>query len=189
MKSLKSRSILMAALGFLILVLSVQPSFAAPVDGDSEIQVSGGAFHAQGSNSGAFTADIAYGYYLTPGWELGLRQALNYNFVHHGPDSWLATTTPFILYNFRITDILVPYLGISGGAVWNDRDATGTFGPNAGLKLFVADQAFINLGYRYEWFFDNFEQAKDNRTHGNHVANIGLGFVWGGSGRTAKPRP
>jgi hypothetical protein len=189
-KSLKRGTILTTALGLFLAVLWSQPSFAAPVDGDNEIQVSGGAFHAQGSNTGSFTGDISYGYYLTPGWELGLRQAVNYTFVDHGPDSWLATTTPFILYNFRITDILVPYLGISGGVVWNDRDITGTFGPNAGLKLFVADQTFINLGYRYEWFFNNFEQAKDDRTHGNHVANIGLGFVWGGSGsRATKQRP
>jgi hypothetical protein len=60
-------------------------------------------------------------------------------------------------------------------------------GPSAGLKLFVSDQTFVNIGYRYSWFFNSFEAARDNRTHGNHVANIGLGFVWGGSGdRTMK---
>ena len=189
MKLVASRSILTAVLGLAFIVLWTQPSYGGSVAGDHEIQAAGGAFHAQGSKSGAFTDDISYGYYLTPGWEIGLRQAVNYNFIDDGPDSWLATTTPFLHYNFRLTDIVVPYLGISAGAVWNDRDATGTFGPNAGLKLFVADQTFLNLGYRYEWFFDNFEQAKDNRTHGNHVANIGLGFVWGGSGRPTRQGP
>ena len=71
---------------------------------------------------------------------------------------------------------------MQGGIVWNDRDITGTIGPSAGLKLFVADQTFVNIGYRYSWFFKSFEAARDNRTHGNHVVNIGLGYVWGGSG-------
>jgi hypothetical protein len=173
---------LMAAVVGLFVTLSLGRVYALPLAGDSEIQISGGASHSQGSDSGNFNADINYGYYLSPGWELGFRQAISYNFVDDGPDAWNATTTPFLHYNFRITNILVPYLGISGGVVWNDRDVTGTFGPNAGLKLFVADQTFVNIGYRYEWFFKNFEAARDNRTHGNHVANIGLGFVWGGSG-------
>ena len=173
---------LIAAYAGLFLLLAVNPVSALPLAGDSEIQISGGASHSQGGDTGNFNADLNYGYYLSPGWELGFRQALNYNFINHAPDAWQATTTPFLHYNFRVTNVLVPYLGISGGVVWNDRDVTGTMGPAAGLKLFVSDQTFVNIGYRYEWFFNSFEAARDNRIHGNHVANIGLGFVWGGSG-------
>jgi hypothetical protein len=36
----------------------------------------------------------------------------------------------------------------------------------------------LNIGYRYEWFFKSFRSAIDNRTHGNHIANIGIGFDW-----------
>lgn len=163
-------------------MLGISPVYAAPVASDNEIQVSAGFSHAQGSDSGNFNGDISYGYFLTRGWQLGIRQSFNYDFIDHGSDAWHATTTPFLHYNFRVTDVLVPYLGIAGGVVWNDRDVTGTMGPSAGLKLFVSDQTFVNLGYRYAWFFDSFEAARDNRTRGNHVANIGLGFVWGGSG-------
>jgi len=166
----------------LLTLLALNPAYALPLAGDSEALVSGGASHTQGSNSGNFNADLSYGYYLSPGWEIGFRQAVDYNFIHHASDSWQATTTPFLLYNFGITRVLVPYLGIQGGIVWNDRDITGTFGPSAGVKLFVADQTFVNIGYRYNWFFNSFEAARDNRTHGLHVANIGVGFVWGGSG-------
>ena len=182
MKNLYNRYVIATAI-LASIALGYRPAEAVPVAGDSEIQLSGGASHSQGSDTGNFNADINYGYYLSPGWELGFRQAVNYNFIHHGSDAWQATTTPFLHYNFRVTNVLVPYLGISGGVVWNDRDVTGTVGPAAGLKLFVSDQTFVNIGYRYEWFFKSFEAARDNRTHGNHVANIGLGFVWGGSGR------
>ena len=104
-------------------VLMLLPIPAAPVGGDSEVQFSGGAFHSQGSDTGAFNADISYGYFLTPGWELGLRQGIHYNFNDHGRDFWTATTTPFILYNLHLGRF-VPYLGGSIGAVYNDRDFT-----------------------------------------------------------------
>jgi hypothetical protein len=182
------KTILALSLGVFLAVVEGPPTYALPVDGDSEILASGGFFHQQDSDTGNLNFDLSYGYYLTPGWEIGFRQALNYNFVDDARDSWIATTAPFIHYNFRVTDVLVPYLGLSGGVAWNDDDVTGLLGPAAGLKLFVADQTFINLGYRYEWFFKSFRGAGDNKSDGNHVGNIGVGFVWGGSGpRTAKP--
>jgi hypothetical protein len=188
MEARMKKTILALALGGLLAALGSPPSYAGPVDGDSEILASGGFFHQQDSDTGNLNLDLSYGYYLTPGWEIGLRQALNYNFVDDARDSWIATTAPFIHYNFRVTNVLVPYLGLSGGVAWNDDDVTGLLGPAAGLKLFVADQTFINLGYRYEWFFKSFRGAGDNKSDGNHVGNIGVGFVWGGSGpRTAKP--
>jgi hypothetical protein len=184
--SRKSRFVLVVV-SFLLMSWT-GPSQAAPVDGDNEVLASGGFFHQQDADTGNFNVDLQYGYYLTPGWEIGLRQALNYNFIDDARDIWQASTTPFLHYNFRITDVLVPYLGLFGGIVWNDDDITGTIGPSAGLKLFVADQTFINLGYRYEWFFDSFRGASNNRSDGNHVGNIGVGFVWGGSGqRTGRP--
>lgn len=185
MKSLKG-GILAIAAGFFFVLLSVQPGYGGPVEGDHEVQISGGFSHTQDSQSGNLNGDLAYGYYLTPGWQVGFRQALNYNFIDDASDDWKATTAPFLHYNFKLGEVLIPYLGIFAGVVWNDRDATGTMGPEAGLKLFVADQTFINLGYRYEWFFSSFEGAVDNKSRGNHVGNIGLGYVWGGSGRPRK---
>jgi hypothetical protein len=166
----------------LALALWSAPSHAYPSAGGSEALVAGGFFHQQDSDDGTLNLDLSYGYYLTPGWQIGLRQALNFVFIDDASDRWEATTTPFLHYNFRLGDVAVPYLGVSGGLVWNDRDATGTIGPNAGLKLFLTPQTFINLGYRYEWFFNSLERADDNKSDGNHVGNIGIGFSWGGSG-------
>ena len=171
-----------AALIFSIGVLGTKIGYCSPVGGDSEVEVSAGFFHAQGTRTGAFNADVSYGYYLTPGWELGLRQALNYQFVDRGRDSWIATTTPFLGYNFNFGRV-VPFLALSGGVVWNDRDITGTLGPNAGLKIFLSDQTYLGVRYRYEWFFHSIRGVGNNVDHGNHVATIGLGYVWGGAKR------
>jgi hypothetical protein len=163
-------------------------AIAAPTEGASEAQISAGFFHTQGSDSGNLNADLSYGYYFTPGWQLGIRQALNYNFIDDQRDFWLASTTPFVNYNFRVTDIIVPYLGGFIGLVWNDRDATGTIGPQGGIKFFVHDQAFLNLGYRYEFFFNRIDAIDNNASRGNHVFNVGIGMTWGGaSSSKAKP--
>jgi hypothetical protein len=189
MESLRRSLSWTLSVAVLLAIFWIPASYAAPVDGDNEVLLSGGFFHQQDADTGNFNVDLSYGYYLTPGWEIGLRQALNYNFVDDGRDSWIATTAPFIHYNFRLTEVLVPYLGVHGGIAWNDDDVTGLIGPAAGLKLFVADQAFINLGYRYEWFFKSFKGAVNNKSDGNHVGNIGVGFVWGGTGRGTTKRP
>jgi hypothetical protein len=113
--------------------------------------------------------DLSYGAYLTPGWQLGFRQALNYNFIEDRSDIWVATTAPFVNYHFRASEVVYPYLGTFVGRAWNDRDATGTLGPQAGVKFFVHDQAFLNLGYRYEWFWNRFNRISNNADDGNHV--------------------
>jgi hypothetical protein len=170
------------------IVLWSVPAYPAPVAGDNEVEVAAGFFHSQGSETGALTADLNYGYYLTPGWEIGLRQALNYTFVDDARDAWFATTTPFLNYNFRLTDVVVPFLGAFFGAVWNDKDVSGTLGPQVGIKFFVGDQTYLGLRYRYEWFFDSLRGAGRNADNGNHVINLGVGFVWGGT-RTTTTKP
>jgi hypothetical protein len=168
----------------LALVLVSRQAHGAPVASDNEVEVAGGFFHAQGSDSGSFNVDLQLGHYLSPGWEIGFRQAVNYNFIDDGRDSWIATTTPFLLYNFQVSERFVPFVGVAAGAAWNDRDATGTLGPNAGVKIFLSDQTYLALRYRYEWFFNKFERIDNNTDQGNHVGTIGIGFVWGGARKT-----
>jgi hypothetical protein len=160
------------------------PAVAAPVGGDSEVQISGGAFHAQGSDTGAFNANLSYGYFFNPVWELGIRQGINYTFRDKASDFWTATTTPFMHFHLPL-GIFVPYLGGGIGAAYNDRDITGVIGPDAGVKIFFNPQTFLNLGYRYEYFFSKFKDVDNNSNHGNHIGAIGIGFVWGGT-RTTK---
>src|ERR671922_1754539 len=84
------------------------------------------------------------------------------------------------IYNFNLGRF-VPFLGLADGVVWNDRDVTGTLGPQAGVKIFLADQTYLGLRYRYEWFFHSVKGVGDAADHGNHVGTIGIGFLWGGS--------
>ena len=73
-------------------------------------------------------------------------------------EPWTATTAPYQL-SFRVIDIIVLYLGAFISAAWNDRDVTGILVPAVRRYVFVYDQAFVNLGYRYEWFGDVREES------------------------------
>lgn len=161
---------------------------AAQVEGDHEIQVSAGFFHAEGSESGNMNVDVSYGKFITDRWELGIRQTLAYSFIDNADDEWTASTTPFASYHFRgisAYDRFQPFVGAFVGAAYTEGDGTATIGPHLGFKYFVDDQTFVVTRYRYEWFPDDLtvNDITDERADGNHVVTVGLGYVWGGVGK------
>ena len=50
-----------------------------------------------------------------------------------------------------------------------------------GVKFFFNPQIYLGIRYRYEWFFNRFERVGRDADHGNHVFNIGFGYLWGGA--------
>ena len=165
--------------------LSAHPAIAGPAAQDNELLLSAGFFHAENSDFSNLNADLSWGKYLdNPAWQLGILQGLNWTIIDDAEDPWAATTAPFVHYHFLGSQEsrVVPFLGAFVGAVWNDDDITGTLGPDAGLKFFVTDDTFIQTKYRYEWFFDDFDETDDQADDGNHVVSLGIGYVWGGAG-------
>lgn len=171
--------------------LSLAPVTAAaqPESQDNEVLASASFFHTQDADNATITADLSYGHFLSDQWELGILQAISSNVVENADDTFIATTAPFIDYNFVMDEDrdMVPYLGAFIGGVWNDEDFTGTLGPRLGLKLYPYEHVFLAFGYRYEWFFDDlelnsfqddFDTIKKNRADGNHVVNFGIGITW-----------
>jgi hypothetical protein len=146
--------------------------------GNKEIEAAAGFFHATGSEVGSVSGDIGFGYYVAPRLSLGIRQSLSYNFIEDAPDTWLASTIPFIEYSFGQRDVR-PFIGAFVGGVYNDDEGTGTAGPSAGLRWYLNDSTALVARYRYEWFFDKIaiEDATDARD-GNHVVTVGLSFSW-----------
>jgi hypothetical protein len=177
--------ILTFSTAILLGALAARPALAGPAANDNELLLNAGFFHAQDSDFSNVNLDLSLGRFLNnPAWQIGLLQGLNWNIVDDAEDPWAATTAPFVRYHFlgpSQTNRIIPFLGAFFGAVWNDNDITGTLGPEAGLKFFVTEQAFIQTRYRYEWFFDEFESADDQSDNGNHVISVGIGYVWGGA--------
>ena len=188
MSSAKSKFLTAACLSFGMVVMFAGTSHAQPRAHDREVQASGGIFHAQGSDSGTISADLSIGKYLDdPAWQVGFRQGLNYSFIDNGTDVWTATTVPYFQYHFRDftpDNRTLPFIGGFAGAIWNDRDITGTLGPEIGVKFFMTKQTFASVRYRYEWFFSDLSLGgvTNNRSDGNHVGTFGIGYLWGDDG-------
>lgn len=181
---IKKNFITAVSLAIFILALGVPMNIHAGQDkGDSSVTLSGGFFHTQGSDMSTFNLEAGYGYFLTQGWELGVQQSLGLTRNSGEKNEWIASTIPFINYNFQglsTNDSFVPFLGAFIGASYNSNDITGTVGPQVGFKSFVNDRTFIMVKYRYEWFFDDItiNDFKDQRSDGNHAVTIGLGFTF-----------
>lgn len=176
------KKFLMLAVGTIALVSFGQAAHAAQGDGSNEILLGGGFVHAEGTEVGTLNVDLSYGYFLTRSWELGVTQTLGYNFIDDGEDTWTASTVPFVQYHFlglSANDAFQPFIGAFVGAAYNEDDVTGTAGPIIGFKNFLDDNTFITVKYRYEWYFDDLEYDDVTDTaDGNHVATLGLGFIW-----------
>ena len=158
---------------------ATQPAMAGFEPGSSNIQFGASAVHTQGTDDGNISADVSYGYFLTQGIELGVLQGLNWQIIDDADDIWSASTVGFANYNFGGPDsTFVPFIGAFAGAVYNEDDATGTLGPQAGAKAFINDTTFALIRYRYEWFIEDLENGDldDNSSDGNHVVTVGLGL-------------
>lgn len=149
--------------------------------GDRMLQGSLGFFHAQDSDQGTLSIDITYSKFVTNVWELGLSQGVGVAFIDDADDIWSGSTIGLANYHFRPGNNISPFVGAFIGASYNDDDSTGTIGPNLGVKALIGDNAFVLARYRYEWFFDeldlsDIDEIDDNRSDGNHVVTVGLGY-------------
>jgi hypothetical protein len=149
-----------------------------------DIQFSGGAQLAEGdANTGTAEGEIAYGYFITPKWQLGIRQLLSYGLNDPAEDVWTGSSSGSIKYFFRGDDNdekLQPFAGIFLGLSYSDVDATGSTGPVAGIRYFISDETFLLMQYQFEYYFDKLDAGAetDDFNTGNHYITIGLGLRW-----------
>jgi opacity protein-like surface antigen len=82
-------------------------------------------------------------------------------------------------YAFHVGDHIVPYIGIEGGGVYNDReyaggsqgDFVGAIGADAGVRFRLNPNIDLGIGYKFLATF-----GPDSSTICNHTAL--LSFVW-----------
>ncbi len=163
---------------FMLLMGAAATVQAIQDDGDRTLQLAGGYFHGDGSDTGILNLDLSYGYYITVHWELGILQSLAYSFNDRIDDVWAASTIPYFNYHFRTQETFQPFIGAFIGGSYNENDLTGTIGPQAGFKSYVSDKTYVMARYRYEWFFEELEigEIGEDRSDGNHVVTLGVGF-------------
>jgi hypothetical protein len=168
----------------LSLLLPVSGPVQAVETGDREIQIGGGFFMAQGdAATGTAQLELAYGYWWTPQWQIGIRQLASYELNDPLEDIWTGSTTVFA--NFYPWSAgrgqrFQPYIGTFLGPSYSDVDVTGTVGPTAGVRVDISDSAFFTAQYRYELLFRELDTGgeTDDFNDGNHIMTMGVGFHW-----------
>ncbi|MEY6433329.1 hypothetical protein ABC977_13050 [Thioalkalicoccus limnaeus] len=168
------------AIGATAALIAAPAAFAFQQQGDKEIEFTGGFAHTSGSNVGTLNADVSFGYYVAPQIDVGIRQTLSYNFVDVGPDTWTASTIPFVNYNFVTANpSFRPFIGAFAGIAYNRDDSTGTIGPAVGFKHYLSDNTAVVARYRYEWYFDDLSFGDVTDTaDGNHIVTVGMSYTW-----------
>lgn len=146
-----------------------------PYQGAWEFLLGGSGASDQDFDSNNVSVDVTLGYYLTDTVEVGVRQ--NISVAGNEDDtSWNGATTGFADYVFDF-DAFRPFVGVSLGYLYGD-DTNDTFigGPEAGIKYYVKDDAFVFGRVNYDFLFDSGDQIDDNFQDGRFVYSIGLGI-------------
>jgi hypothetical protein len=136
------------------------------------LQLSAGALVRPASS----LVDVAVGRFVGDRLELGIRQEIG--LTGAGTHDWHLATTPFADL-FLAADPkwpLTPFVGVSAGALYDDRRLTGTVGPEAGVALFVSDALFLSVRYQFRWA----AERVDGVGHDDHLALLAVGLLLGG---------
>jgi hypothetical protein len=136
---------------------------------------------AGGSNSdldaGGAQAVAAIGYHFNDIVELSVRQNGSYaDAGETSPEIWNGASRAAIDLHIPIGRF-VPYAGANFGYAYGDtiRDSMMA-GPEAGVKIYLQDDAFLLVGAEYEFFFDKGDSLQTAFDDGQFLYTIGMGM-------------
>lgn len=124
---------------------------------------------AAGNPGGQFGATLSLGYYLNDNLEVAVRQSLGYA----TSGAWTGFTRAAVDYNF-LMDKLVPFVGVNVGYSYANRGRSDSWGfaPEAGIKYYLQDKAFLFGMVEYAVPFKGRGPLDD----GTWVFTLGLGI-------------
>lgn len=136
---------------------------------------------AQGSNDenfdvGSGSLDTSIGYFFGPATEVALRQTVV--FADFGDSVWNGSTRIALDFHFP-TGNFRPFVGLNFGWVYGDTvNETMEGAPEAGVKYYVQDAAFLYGMAEYQFFFDDAGGVDEGFENGQFVYSIGIGLMF-----------
>jgi hypothetical protein len=128
-------------------------------------------------DNGGIGVNLGVGYFIADGLELGLRQNLSYASSNDN-SSWNGSTRVAIDYHFDL-DRWQPFIGANIGYIYGeDTHDTWAAGPEAGVKWFIKDEAFLYAIVEYQFYFNSSGDAEDNFDDGQWNYGVGVGFTF-----------
>jgi hypothetical protein len=150
------------------------PVYFGPEASDWELTLGGSGSSSHDFDGGRADLAAGLGYYLTPNWEVAIRQGLG--FSDFGESSWSGSTRGAIDYHF-ILDRWRPFVGANIGGLYGD-DVTETFaaGLEGGVKYYVSAKTFILGMIEWQWLFNDADDADNAFDDGQFVYTLAVGF-------------
>ncbi len=120
--------------------------------------------------------EIGVGHFVGDLVEIGVRQEGGFA-TGGGPRDWHLATTPFLdVHLFRDPKPRwSPFLGVVAGALYDDRGAAATVGPEAGVRLMLGESAFVAARYQFRWASEDVGGVGRDA----HVVLLGVGVLLG----------
>ncbi len=171
---MKHRSMWIAAIALLSTTSMAMANFR---QGDKEFTLSGSGGNDREFRAGSVNANGSFGYFVTDGFELTVRQSVSYSDGGQGQKQiWNGSTRGGADYNFDLGRWR-PFIGANIGYVYGQGVSdTWEAAPEAGVKFFVNDTTFIYTQVEYQFFFRDTGDANDSFKDGQFVYSLGVGF-------------
>ncbi|MBU6954069.1 MULTISPECIES: hypothetical protein [unclassified Hahella] len=151
-------------------------AYSAPDVGTQEFSISGSGSSDKDFDSNIFSMDGAYGQYLSPDAEIGVRQSVSVSDNEGEESVWNGSTRVFYDYHLG-RDNLRPYLGANLGYIYGESvDESFIAAPEAGLKYYVADNTFVVGQVEYQFLFEDADEADNRFSDGVFVYSVGMGY-------------
>ena len=121
-----------------------------------EFTVGGTGSSNEDFDAGGGQATVAGGYYFNEVVELVVRQSSSYTDPTSSTSGdWAHETRAALDLHFPLSHVVSPYVGANFGYVWGDAPGDSLMaGPEAGVKFYLKDDAFLLFGAEWEFFFD-----------------------------------
>jgi hypothetical protein len=140
-----------------------------------ELQVSGSGTSDKDFDTNTGSFDVGLNYFIVDQWSIGLD--LQGSVSDPGPESWgIGAVTD---YNFALGRFQ-PFIGVNFGYLFGDNDLDTFYaGPEAGLKIFLTEDAYIHGTVQYQFLFDDAEEADEAFEDGRFWYGLGIGVLLG----------
>lgn len=120
--------------------------------------------------------ELGVGHFVGDLVEVGVRQEVGFA-TGSGPRDWHLATTPFLDVHL-LRDPKPrwsPFVGVVAGALYDDRGAAATVGPEAGVRLMLGGGAFLAARYQFRWASQDVGGVERDA----HCVLLGVGLLLG----------
>jgi hypothetical protein len=163
----------------------VQPHAAVQASGGEprsrvgpwELAVGGAGSSNSDFDAGGAQAGASLGYYFNDVVELSVRQNAAYGDAGpSSPEIWNFASRVALDIHVPLGKF-VPYFGANLGYVYGDTIADSMMGgPEVGAKLYLQDDAFLQIGAEYQFFFDKGDSLETAFDDGQFLYTLGMGL-------------